>query len=110
MTVGKMMDFSKHKQSTFTKINRKFFEQNNEAILMMLGSDATKAADFKYAQRVLLHLKLNADFSNYVFTEWSKQTAANEKELLITRFVLAYSNKKNCDEETGRGLRHLRLL
>ena len=89
MAAGKLMDFSKKKQGLFTKINRKFFEQNNEAILMMLASDAVKVEDFKYAQRVLLHLKFNADFYDYVFGEWAKKVLATEKELLIVRFVLA---------------------
>ena len=83
------MDHSKKKQGLYNKINKKFFEQNNEAILMMLAADAVKISDFKYAQRVLLHLKFNADFYDYVFGEWSKRILATEKELMITRFTLA---------------------
>ena len=74
------------------KINKNFFEQNNEAILIMLASDAIKISDFKYAQRILLHLNFNADFYDYVFNEWIKEILPSEKELLITRFVLAYGN------------------
>ena len=83
------MEFSKKKQGLYTKINRKFFEQNNEAILMMLGADAVKMADFKYAQKVILHLKFNKDFYDYVLGEWTKEIRASEKELMMVRFVLA---------------------
>jgi GTP cyclohydrolase I len=89
MAAGKQMEFTKKKQGVYSKINKKFFEQNNEAILAMLGSDAVKVGDFKYAQRILLHLKFIADFYDYVFSEWGKQVRSSEKELLIVRFVLA---------------------
>jgi len=89
MAAGKQMEFSKKKQGIYTKINKKFFEQNNEAILAMLGSDAVKANDFKYAQRILLHLKFIPDYYDYVFGEWSKQVRSSERELLLVRFVLA---------------------
>ena len=84
------MSQSKKKQGVYTKINKKFYEQSNEAILKMLANDALRAGDYKHAQKVLLHMNFNdPDFFGSVFAEWSRELRTSEKELMMTRFVLA---------------------
>ena len=82
------LPFSIKKRQVFDKINKNYFSGNNEIILKILIKDSLSEKDYKYIHKALLHLKYDKIFTKQIFTNYFLDIKKNEKDLLITRFIL----------------------